>query len=95
MTVFKDYSALRSSVSIMMATSSEVNGANGPRPKALRSRLAASRRLQIRPGDDLVALIRERPDYQNRGPERIFGAFQDVFSNRHAQKLLFVFTVQT
>ena len=43
----------------------------------------------------LVALIRERPDYRTRGPERIFGAFYDVFSNRHAQLLLFVFTVQT
>jgi len=43
----------------------------------------------------LVALIRERPDYQTRGPDRIFGAFYDVFSNRHAQLLLFVFTVQT
>ncbi len=43
----------------------------------------------------LVAFIRERADYQTRGPERIFQAFYDVFSNRHAQQLLFVFTVQT
>ncbi len=43
----------------------------------------------------LVALIRERPDYKTRGPEKIFRAFYDVFSNRHAQQLLFVFTVQT
>ncbi len=42
-----------------------------------------------------VVLIRERPDYRTRGPERIFSAFSDVFKNRYAQKLLFVFTVQT
>ncbi|NQZ98447.1 MAG: MFS transporter [Myxococcales bacterium] len=43
----------------------------------------------------LVAVIRERPDYQTRGPDQIFRAFYDVFSNRHARQLLFVFTVQT
>ena len=43
----------------------------------------------------LAQLIRERADYRTRGPERIFQAFYDVFSNRHAQQLLFVFTVQT
>jgi len=43
----------------------------------------------------LVVFIRERADYQTRGPDRIFGAFYDVFSNRLAQQLLFVFTVQT
>lgn len=43
----------------------------------------------------LVVVVRERPEYQARGPEHIFRAFYDVFSNRHAQQLLFVFTVQT
>ncbi len=43
----------------------------------------------------LVTLIRERPDYRTRGPEHVLRAFYDVFSNNHAQKLLFVFTVQT
>jgi GPH family glycoside/pentoside/hexuronide:cation symporter len=43
----------------------------------------------------LVAMIRERADYRTRGPEHVLRAFYDVFSNSHAQKLLFVFTVQT
>ncbi len=43
----------------------------------------------------LVALIRERPDYRTRGPDHPYRAFYDVFSNPHAQQLLFVFTVQT
>lgn len=43
----------------------------------------------------LVSFIRERPEYQGRGPNRIFGAYRDVFSNRHAQLLLFVYLVQT
>jgi len=43
----------------------------------------------------LVGSIRERLDYRTRGPEQIFGAYRDVFTNRHALILLFVFIVQT
>jgi len=36
----------------------------------------------------LVVRLRERPDYQDRGPERVFGAFGDVGRNPHARRLL-------
>lgn len=38
----------------------------------------------------LVARVPERRDYQERGPERIFGAFGDVLKNPHARRLLLV-----
>jgi GPH family glycoside/pentoside/hexuronide:cation symporter len=38
----------------------------------------------------LVARVRERSDYQERGPERIFGAFGDVLKNPYARRLLLV-----
>jgi GPH family glycoside/pentoside/hexuronide:cation symporter len=36
----------------------------------------------------LVARLRERPDYRDRGPARVFGAFGDVWRNPHARSLL-------
>ncbi|MGH0030520.1 MAG: MFS transporter [Myxococcota bacterium] len=36
----------------------------------------------------LVLRLRERPDYQDRGPMRVFGAFADVWRNPHARPLL-------
>jgi sugar (glycoside-pentoside-hexuronide) transporter len=38
----------------------------------------------------LVARVRERSDYQERGPERVFGAFADVLRNPHARRLFWV-----
>jgi GPH family glycoside/pentoside/hexuronide:cation symporter len=38
----------------------------------------------------LVARVRERSDYQERGPERVFAAFGDVLRNPHAFRLLLV-----
>jgi GPH family glycoside/pentoside/hexuronide:cation symporter len=38
----------------------------------------------------LVARIRERTSHQDRGPQRIFGAFGDVLRNPHARRLLVV-----
>lgn len=43
----------------------------------------------------LVVRTRERPEYLEKGPGRIFGAFADVFRNHHSRRLLYVFTVQT
>jgi GPH family glycoside/pentoside/hexuronide:cation symporter len=36
----------------------------------------------------LVLRVRERPDYRDRGPARVFGAFGDVARNPHARRLL-------
>ena len=36
----------------------------------------------------LVAHVRERPDYRDRGPQRVFAAFADVARNPHARSLL-------
>jgi GPH family glycoside/pentoside/hexuronide:cation symporter len=38
----------------------------------------------------LIARVRERSDYQERGPERVFSAFGDVLRNPHARRLLAV-----
>jgi len=38
----------------------------------------------------LVMRVRERSDYQERGPERVFGAFGDVLKNPYARRLLLV-----
>ena len=38
--------------------------------------------------------LRERPEYQGRGPASSFHALRDVLRNRHAQRLLFVQFVQ-
>jgi GPH family glycoside/pentoside/hexuronide:cation symporter len=38
----------------------------------------------------VVARVPERTDYQDRGPERLFGAFGDVLRNPHARRLLVV-----
>lgn len=38
----------------------------------------------------LVARVRERSEYQDRGPERVFGAYGDVLKNPYARRLLLV-----
>ncbi len=39
--------------------------------------------------------LRERRDFQQRGPERIVGAYTDVFRNPHARLLLLVFFIES
>lgn len=43
----------------------------------------------------LVARVRERTEYQGRGPRGVSMSYGDVARNPHARRLFFVFTVQT
>ena len=41
-----------------------------------------------------VARLRERPEYQGRGPENPYGAFRVILGNKHARLLLIVFLIE-